>query len=486
MSITSKKENGVVFTPEWVADFMVGEILNSKKLNGNEKILDAGCGEGVFITIAAQKFSILSGKKIEKVIEENIYFADISEEYIEKTKQNLQKLAKNKITRYNAVIDDFCFHDFNEKFDFIIGNPPYVRIQNLNGRKEQLQKKYITASSGSIDLYFCFFEQALKLLSENGRISFITPNSHFYSAAGKNLRKLMLPHLVKIINFDYFQIFKDATAYTAITFLQKEKNENFFYGENFKNNFTDVKYKKISIQHMRSERWEFFDEKYLDKIIKLNKKYSTLQEIANIHYGIATLKDEIFIFSPESTDMDYFYFKSFKIEKKLCVPIIKASTYKGKNQNLFMIFPYKNEKIISLNIFQKNYPEAYKYLMQQRPVLEMRDKGGGKDYKEFYAFGRNQGLKTSFGKKIITSTMNIAPHFYVIEDEETSFYSGYCIKPKNNTDLYELCEALNSDLMKEHISLISKSYRGGYKSYAKSFLKDFVHPQFYKSQLALF
>jgi len=40
--------------------------------------------------------------------------------------------------------------------------------------------------------------------------------------------------------------------------------------------------------------------------------------------------------------------------------------------------------------------------------------------------------------------------------------------------------------MEEYINSVSKSYRGGYKSYAKSFLKDFVHPQFYKSQPALF
>lgn len=485
MDIKIKKENGVVFTPEWVADFMIDEIFNSQKIKGDEKILDAGCGEGVFAVIATKKFAKLSGKPINKVIEENVYFIDISEEYVNKTKQNLQRLSKNKIKKFNAIADDFCFYNFDEKFDFIIGNPPYVRIQNLNGRRERLQKKYITASNGSIDLYFCFFEKALKLLNDNGKIAFITPNSHFHSAAGKNLRNLMLPHLTKIVNFDHFQVFKDVTAYTAITFLQKENSANFLYAENFKSDFKNLEYKKMSVQHMRSERWEFFDEKHLDKIIKLNKKYSTLQEVANIHYGIATLKDDVYIFSPEKTDKNFYYFDNFKIEKDLCVPIIKASTYKGEDQNLFLIFPYKNEKIMPKNIFQKNYPEAYKYFLQQRDILEARDKGGGKNYEEFYAFGRNQGLKTSFGKKIITSTMNITPRFYVVENEKTSFYAGYCVKPKNKTDFYKLCEALNSDLMKEYINSVSKSYRGGYKSYAKNFLKDFVHPRFFKAQLTL-
>lgn len=486
MNAIIKKENGVVFTPEWVANFMIEKVFNGQKILGDEKILDAGCGEGVFATIAAQRFAKLTGKNINEIIEQNIYFIDTSDEYIEKTKQNLQKLSKDKIKQFNAVIDDFCFHKFDKKFDFIIGNPPYVRIQNLNGRKEQLQKNYITASNGSIDLYFCFFEQALNLLNKNGKIAFITPNSHFHSAAGKNLRNLILPHLVEIINFDHFQVFKDATAYTAITFLQNEKTTNFLYAENFKNNFENLEYKKISTQHMKSERWEFFDKKYLDKIVKLNKKYSTLQEVANIHYGIATLKDDIYIFSPDKDDKNYFFLNNFSIEKDLCVPIIKASTYKGKNQNLFLIFPYKNEKIIPKNIFQKKYPEAYKYFLHHKDILSMRDKGGGKNYEEFYAFGRNQGLKTSFGKKIITSAMNLSPRFYVIEDEKTSFYAGYCVKPKNDTDLYKLCEALNSNLMGEYINSVSKSYRGGYKSYAKSFLKDFAHPQFYKSQPALF
>lgn len=485
MDAIIKKQNGVVFTPDWVADFMIDEALKDRKITGQEKILDAGCGEGIFSIIAAKKFSELSGKPIHKVVEDNIYFIDISKEYISTTKNNLQKISKNKISKYNAITDDFCFHNFTDKFDFIVGNPPYVRIQHLNDRKDQLQSNFFSANSGSIDLYFCFFEQALKLLKEQGKISFITPNSHFYSAAGRNLRNLMLPHLNKIVNFDHFQVFKNATAYTAISILQQKKSDTFLYAENFKNDLADVSYKEIPTGRMRPDRWEFFDQEYSRKIGRLNKKYSTLKEIADIHYGIATLKDDLFIFSPDKIEKNFFHWGDFRIEKKLCVPIIKASTYKGADQNLFLIFPYQNGKILPEKILRKDYPETYKYFLRHRNILESRDKGGAKNYEEFYAFGRNQGLKTSFGKKIITSTMNLDPHFYVIEDEKTSFYAGYCIKPKNNADIYELCDALNSNLMKEYINSTSKSYRGGYKSYAKSFLKDFVHPQFYKTQPSL-
>jgi len=78
MNTEAKKQNGAVFTPEWVVDFMIDEILNSQKLTGKEKILDAGCGEGIFAIIAAQKFSKITGKPINKVIEENIYFIGVS------------------------------------------------------------------------------------------------------------------------------------------------------------------------------------------------------------------------------------------------------------------------------------------------------------------------------------------------------------------------------------------------------------------------
>ena len=481
-----EKQNGVVFTPAWIAEFMVNEVFKNVKISGNERILDAGCGEGIFTIFAANKYSEIANKSIERVIAENVFFIDINEYHLDKTKQNLQKLTKQKITHFNIIHDDFCFHDFSENFDFVIGNPPYVRIQNLEHRREKIRNNFISAQNGSIDLYFCFFERAINLLKTNGKIAFITPNSHFYSHAGKNLRNILAPCLTKIINFDHHQVFEKATAYTTISFLQKDNSNICEYTENFKNDFENLNFRKIPAQNLRSEKWGFFDEDYSAELENLRRNYATLDEITNIHYGIATLKDDVYIFSPDNEDETYFYRGFWKIEKDLCVPIIKASTFNGKNQNLNLIFPYKDEIIIPEKVFRKKFPKAFKYFSAHREILENRDKGGGKHYEEFYAFGRNQGLKTSFGKKIITSTMNKTPRFFVIEDPSTSFFAGYCVKPKNGLDLHELCKVLNSDPMAKFIDSVSKSYRGGYKSYAKSFLKDFVHPKFKKEQMPLF
>lgn len=483
-----KKQNGITFTPEHIVRFMVTELFSGNSITGKEKILDTGCGEGIFSVVAAQEFSRISGKSVEKVIEENIFFIDISKKYVEKTKHALQEISHKKISSFNGITDDFCFHEFSEPFDYIVGNPPYVRIQHLNDRREKLQKKYVVAASGSIDLYFCFFERGIDILKENGSLAFITPNSHFHSSAGSNLRKLLLPLMTKVIDFGDFQAFKDVTTYTAITFLKKgAHSEALEYVECDSGQTENCVYKQVSKKNISLDKWMFLDDAHVEQYNAMRTRYSTLHEIADIHYGIATLKDDVYIFAPDAEDESYVYRGKYKMEKDACVPIIKASTYKGVDQNLFLLFPYENGRVIPESIFQVRFPEAYRYFSDNKKILESRDKGKGVDYEVFYAFGRNQGLVTSFGKKIITSTMNQFPRFFVIEDPKYSFYAGYCVKPKyDSVDLHELCSILNSGEMKTYIDATSKKYQGGYKSYAKSFLKDFTHPAFCNIRPTLF
>ncbi len=99
-----------------------------------------------------------------------------------------------------------------------------------------------------------------------------------------------------------------------------------------------------------------------------------------------------------------------------------------------------------------------------------RDKGKPNPV-AWYAFGRSQGLDTSFGKKILTSPLNKKPNFIVWEKEDYTFYAGYCIK--YDGDLYELAKELNSSDMEFYINHVSRSYQNNYKSYSKTFIKNF-------------
>ncbi|WP_434523197.1 Eco57I restriction-modification methylase domain-containing protein [Halorubrum sp. AS12] len=104
-------------------------------------------------------------------------------------------------------------------FDAVIGNPPYVKIQNLRGSApelaEYLDQEYET-STGRFDLYAPFAERGRQLAKEQ-RLAYIIPNKFFESSAGEGLRKyLSQTNAVRqILDFGHQQVFEGATTYTC-------------------------------------------------------------------------------------------------------------------------------------------------------------------------------------------------------------------------------------------------------------------------------
>ena len=206
-----------------------------------------------------------------------------------------------------------------------------------------------------------------------------------------------------------------------------------------------------------------------------------LSKIAKIHVGITTLADDYYIFKDPIIKGNLAEIKLedgriFQVERKILRPIIKASVLKNpdENQNRFVIFPYKKVSgrhiIIQENDMKKDFPLTYKYFLAIREALNNRDKGKPNSV-AWYAFGRSQGLDTSFGRKILTSTINLKPNFLVWEKEEYTFYAGYCIK--FDGDLKLLTQHLNSKDMEFYINHVSRDYQNNYKSFAKSFIEKF-------------
>jgi type I restriction-modification system DNA methylase subunit len=116
-------------------------------------------------------------------------------------------------------------------FDAVIGNPPYVRIQEL-GRDvaEYCRQRYITAS-GSFDAYVPFIERGVRLLRSAGRLGFIAPNTFLKLDYGSHLRALLAGHRLvqELVDFGDAQVFDGATNYTCLIVLDREGNDEFDY-----------------------------------------------------------------------------------------------------------------------------------------------------------------------------------------------------------------------------------------------------------------
>ncbi len=78
-----------------------------------------------------------------------------------------------------------------ERYDFIIGNPPYVSIYNFAEYEKREFRLTYEAARGRFDLYMLFFERALKSLTPSGRLVFITPEKFLYVETAAPLRRLL-------------------------------------------------------------------------------------------------------------------------------------------------------------------------------------------------------------------------------------------------------------------------------------------------------
>lgn len=484
-----QKTLGQVYTPHFIVCKMLDEMqFVGEKILG-KTILDPACGDGRFLCEVASRILAISPKEALQENLEKIYGWDIDNEAINLCIQNLNEIIKNEniqvnwnIKTTNSILkyEKQSLFSFEEKekqtFEFIVGNPPYIRIQHLEAEQRlYIQKNYEFCKSGSTDIYIAFFELCYHLLSETGICALITPNTYFYTETAKAMRDFFSQqkNILQISNYGEIQLFNNATTYSAIMLFDKQKRNHFLFQR--AETATTFIEKNIEIEELKSQTWQ------LSITEKQQIKGKKLGEIANIHVGITTLCDKAYIFS--ATEMienevivDTKLKGKIKLEKGILKPIIKASTLKNSEHKIkeFVLFPYQKVKgkhqIIPENELKEKYPLAYEYLLSVKEELDKRDNGKPNTV-AWYAFGRSQGLDTSFGKKILFSPMNHKPNFILYENEDCTFYSGYCIKLNGLTN--KVLPQLNSDRMQQFIAVSSRDFRGGWKAYNKKIVEQF-------------
>lgn len=508
--MADKKTNGAFFTPSYIVDFIIETISPEE----NAKVIDLSCGSGAFLLGLIKYYMKRYGKTITSCLEENIYGADILDYNVLRCKLLiiLLGLTKNEIINEHnikVVQADSLKRRWDIQFDAIVGNPPYVKFQDLDDNtRTYLLDNWETTKFGTYNLYFAFFELGLKLLKPDGKLGYITPNNYFTSLAGKCLREFFQrnKYVYKIIDFNSTKVF-DVQTYTAITFLNKKMNDVIEYDrieskETPQTFLNEINSSLNSYTDLSIEKWRLLCEDEKENIFSIENRGSALGELFNICVGVATLKDEIYFITPFSEDESYYFINKnghdFKIEKEVTRPLVKISDMKYQsdifNNKKRIIFPYYLDKdkpiVINEDIFQKKYPNCYEYLLSVKNILRERGKGKHK-YTPFYSYGRTQGLNKN-GIKLLTPTFSQYPRFLLDNDKETLFTNGYGIffyknRPcslfssnlitlEENIDVLQ--KILNSFVMHYYVTKTSVSIEGGYPCYQKNFIERFSIPDF--------
>ncbi len=557
--VSGGKVTGIYYTPKYIVEHIarqtVGQWMDDHpvSLDDPPSVLDMSCGSGSFLLATYQQIvnhysasSSLSTEQKHALLTKSIFGIDRDPRAAEIARLNLWLIGLNSrvslpdlsqnIKIGNSLLDPliqedstalqlFFGADWEQRkpiiwksafpnqilaggFDIIVGNPPYVRIQNM---EDQLEKNfygnYFGDAAGSFDLSVAFVEMALKLLKPGGVIGLIVSNSLLKSNYAELLRKRLINEgvLRHVVDFTDQRVFQGVGVYTCLLFLQKP-------GSTLPKVTSIFKLKSIPALQLRwSEEEEVYNKQMIsgkvnlkalnagpwvlvpDREQKLRTKIiegrQRLWQFARIFQGVKTGRDKAYILKlnrinpDEKLIMAYSEItaKEHPFELDLMKPLIKGGNmrrFQITESGLMILMPYHGAELIGEESFRINYPNTWHYLEQVKGDLLSRsvknDKGWGSNW---YAFSRPQNLSLIAKPKIITP--DIAAQASFAYDEEGRYYFsggaaggyGLTITSPGVSPLF-LLGLLNSSLLDWFFEPGAARFQEGYFIYEDRFLRN--------------
>jgi type I restriction-modification system DNA methylase subunit len=398
-------------------------------------------------------------------------------------------------------------------FDVIVGNPPYIRIQNMTAYSPEevafykdAKSPYATARENNFDKYALFVERSLTLLRAGGRLGVIVPNKFMTIKSGRALRQLITSakYLSELVHFGVKQVFGPGTAnYTCILVLAKAGAAN--VNIETVRSLEEWRYGKagarvvVPATELSEKPWQFADEDTRTLLERLRTRYPTrLDDVAEIFVGVQTSADDVYILHPESENKTTVTVKvgeaKRRIEKAVLLPClhdVQLDAFARPRPNAWMIFPYrlikgKNKKVqaklIQPAVMKKRFPKCWAYLEAQKKRLKGRNITGGAGRSQWYQFGRSQSLTKFDTAKLILPILSREPR-YTYDDTNIVVTGGgngpyYMLRPLDGKGVtnYYLLAILNHPLSEAYIRLSTSPFRGGYYSHGKQFIQGLPVP----------
>lgn len=493
ISPEDKVVSGAVYTPKEIREYIVDSILLEQDGLEYKTICDPACGCSGFLFTALQKLKVLTKKSYKNIIEDNIFGLDIKDYAVERSKILLTLLAIDNGEDYeeinfNYFVGNALSNSWDKniegfsRFDIVLGNPPYVCSRNIDEESKSFLSNWQVSSTGHPDLYIPFFELGMAMLKEGGHLGFITMNSFYKSMNGRALREFFGKEKFKfkVIDFGSHQVFDSNNTYTCICHIQKKVATELLFKSveqlsELKNiQFTSVPYDVLD----NFNGWNLQSTAKINQIESTGKPFGRLFKTSS---GVATLKNNVYIFDSIMEDEQFFYINSeTPIEKAACKEIIntnkltKVTDLSQLKKKIIFPYEYDNDSavLMSEERYMQIYPNAYSYLESNKSLLALRDKGK-KKYPEWFAFGRNQSLKKYPYQLFFPHIAEKTPNFIISDEEGLLFHNGLSLLDNDLNKLKFVQRIMSSRLFWFYIKNTSKPYGAGYLSLSKNYIKSF-------------
>lgn len=488
--------NGAIYTPSDIREYIVNQSLNNRNIDLQTiKIADIACGCSGFLYTIARELRQRTGNTYTYIFQNQIFGLDIQEYSVTRSKLLLSLLAlyegeDNEQFHFNIHQGDALIYNWQqvinnfEGFDIIVGNPPYVSARNLDDVAKENVKLWEVCSTGNPDLYIPFFQIGYENLAPNGFLGYITMNTFFKSLNGRALRKYFEDNQtsIRIIDFGTHQIFKSKSTYTCICFLEKvEQNFVEYYKSELKELPGDRNlFSRVNFNNLNAKKgWNLNNNEIISRIESVGNPFGKLYKT---RHGIATLRNDLFIFKPAAEDEDFFYLQNgdlYAIEKGICKDILNSNKLSRnidfESVREKVLFPYNDEnkpKALEEEFLQDVFPEAYKYLMRKKEELSKRDKGKGK-YEKWFAFGRTQSLEKVGNKLFFPKFSDQTPNYLLSNDNDLLFYNGQAVIGHSEEEMLLIKKIMESRLFWYYIKTTSKPYSSSYYSLNGNYINNF-------------
>lgn len=449
---TAKKLRGGFYTPEPIAAFILKWGING---SSDYEILEPSCGDGVFL---------------EQLKEDKHKFNSVTA--IEFDEIEAEKAGKIKLNDKTVINSDFHLYcnETAERFDLVVGNPPYIRYQYFDKEQQaeadKIFKKAGLKYSKLTNAWVSFVVGSSLLLKEKGKIGFVLPAELLQVSYAKQLRNF-LAHYYNKINIISFEklVFPDIQQEVVLLLCEKNGNPSHLIEHLELKDASDLETldvnrlkspsKKIDF---KSNKWTYYflEQEEIDflEYIASYRKIPTIGYYANVEVGITTGANNYFTV-PYST-VAFYQLNEF------------AKPMVGRSVQV-------NSVVFTKEDWLKNQQTEAKANLLVFPSKEkLNGHSGVKDYLQYgESIGINKGYKTSIrddwfiipsiklSDALFIRRNNLFPRLILNEANAYTTDTMHRVFVKRTTNKNAFIASFYNSLSLAFSEIVGRSYGGG-------------------------